>query len=65
MELFSDILEPRRQEKSNFLWVSRKLNTVVAFKQTVRPKPDIHKKQVLQSEYTQEIINKVLYLIRY
>lgn len=63
MESFSDILEPRRLEKSNFLWVSRKLNTVVAFTQTVKPKPDTHKKQVLQSENIQEIINKVFCLI--
>lgn len=59
MESFNDILEPRRQETSNFVWVSRKLNTSLAFKQCGRPKPGAHKKGVLQSERIKEFIEKV------
>lgn len=59
IELFRNILEERRQETSNFMWVSRKLNTVVSYKQSKKPTPNDHKVSVLQSAKIQDFIRKV------
>lgn len=56
---FNDILTPRREEFSNFLWVSRKLNLALAIKREVRPTPKSLKHDVLDSIRMQEIIENV------
>lgn len=57
---FSDILTPRRNEFSNFSWVSRKLDTVLAFKQSQKQTPAGHKKEVASSQPIQKLIEKVI-----
>lgn len=59
IETFKDILVPRREECSNLMWVSRKLNLAVAYEREVRPKPDSIKQHVLDSIRMQEIIENV------
>lgn len=56
---FCDILEARRQETSNFLWVSRKLNLALAVKRENRPTPKSLKQDVLDSLKIQELIENV------
>lgn len=60
LQQFRDILEARRVETSNFMWISRELKTTVAYKQRVKPSPQWHKQEVLQSLKVQEIIRKVI-----
>ncbi|GJQ76367.1 Dhap-at [Trypoxylus dichotomus] len=50
--------KPRRQEISNFLWVSRELSTKVPYKQTRKLKPSELKLAVLNSEKIQILIEK-------
>lgn len=53
---YEDILAPRRQEISNFMWVSRQLNPQIAYKQTTKPTPQSHKDAVVQSAKIQELL---------
>ncbi|GLV33264.1 Glyceronephosphate O-acyltransferase [Carabus blaptoides fortunei] len=59
LNAFSDILGPRRNEISNFLWVSRKLDTVLAYKQNQKQVPAVHKKEVASSQRMQELIKQI------
>lgn len=59
LQTFSDILIPRREEFSNFLWVSRKLNLATAYKREIKPYPHTIKQDVMDSIRMQEIIENV------
>nr|CAI5869679.1 unnamed protein product [Callosobruchus analis] len=56
---YEDFLEFRRQENSNFLWVSRTLYPQVACVQETPPTPSFHKQEVLQSQKIQELLEKL------
>lgn len=58
-KIFDDILEPRRGDLSNYWWVSRKIETIVAFKQKERPTPESHKEAVLRSFIIQKLLDEV------
>lgn len=55
---FKDILKERRQEYSNFMWISRHLNPKVAYERLIKPTPKFHKEEVLKSRKIQEVIEK-------
>lgn len=59
LNLFEDILEPRRQEISNFLWVSRELSTKTPNKQPKKRSSLEIKLGVLNSLKMQTLIEKV------
>lgn len=63
LKTFCDILEPRKQEYSNFLWASRKLNLKLAVIKEVRPTPKSLKRDVLDSLKIQELIENVSFLL--
>ncbi|VEN59671.1 unnamed protein product [Callosobruchus maculatus] len=56
---YEDFLEFRRQENSNFLWVSRTLHPQVAYIQETPPTPSLHKHEVLHSPKIQELLEKL------
>nr|XP_023017057.1 dihydroxyacetone phosphate acyltransferase [Leptinotarsa decemlineata]XP_023017058.1 dihydroxyacetone phosphate acyltransferase [Leptinotarsa decemlineata] len=57
---YENFLEPRRQEISNFLWISKHWDPKIAFKQgSRRPTPASHKEAVLQSPRIQELLNEL------
>lgn len=62
---FKDILEPRRNENSNFVWVSRELHSVVPYKQLTKPTPKHIKDEVLHTPKIQNLINKVSMFISF
>ncbi|XP_044263881.1 dihydroxyacetone phosphate acyltransferase [Tribolium madens] len=53
---YQDILAPRKQECSNFMWASRQLNPQIAFKQDQKPSPQYHKDEVVKSPKIQELL---------
>ncbi|XP_044744728.1 dihydroxyacetone phosphate acyltransferase [Coccinella septempunctata] len=57
--IFDDILEPRRKDLSNYYWVSRKIDTTVAFKQPIRPTPESHKEDVINHIRIQELLEAI------
>lgn len=56
---YEDILEPRRNEITNWRWSSRTLKTQVAVKIVPKPTPEYHKFAVLQSPKIVECIHQV------
>lgn len=60
---FRDILKCRRDEASNFMWVSRPMNLVVPYRQLKRRTPKKHKIEVLESQAICDLINRVRILL--
>lgn len=58
---YTNFLQERQREFSNFLWVSRGLDLKIAYKQIVKPSPKTHKQAVLNSPKILELVTKVLY----
>lgn len=56
---FENILEPRRQEISNFIWASRELHPKVPHKQLRKIGPGEMKLEVLNSPKIRSLIEKV------
>lgn len=53
---YEDLLNDRRNELSHFIWSSKKVNAVKAFKQKNRPTPGSHKDAVLQNPKILEVV---------
>ncbi|XP_050509840.1 dihydroxyacetone phosphate acyltransferase [Diabrotica virgifera virgifera] len=58
---YENFLEYRRKEKLNFLWISKRWDPVIAFKQggSRRPTPHSHKVAVLRSPKIQELLDQI------
>lgn len=56
---FVDILEPRRNEFSNFMWASREVNLLLPNRQIKPVAPDSHKVNVFNSPRIQLLIERV------
>lgn len=57
---YDNFLDLRRQETSNFLWISKRWDPKIAFRQgQSRPSPQFHKEAVLNSPKIQELIEQV------
>ncbi|CAG9860449.1 unnamed protein product [Phyllotreta striolata] len=57
---YDNFLELRKQETSNFLWISKKWNPQIAFKQgSTRPSPQYHKDAVLNSPKIQDLLEQI------
>ncbi|KAF5304886.1 hypothetical protein FQR65_LT00770 [Abscondita terminalis] len=58
---FKDILQDRRKEWSNFMWISRQLNPKLAYERLTKPTPKFHKLEVFKSRKIQDVIEKFSY----
>ncbi|KAK9875364.1 hypothetical protein WA026_007762 [Henosepilachna vigintioctopunctata] len=56
---YEDILEPRRFDLSHFFWCSKKLNSVIAYKQNIKPTPSLLKEAVLNDPKIQKFLEEI------
>lgn len=60
---FKDIIEPRRQEKSNFMYMSRSLDNIMSpYLDTIKLTPTQLKNETLKSRTIQYLIEMVNYM---